>query len=154
MLNQPNLSPVPEENKYVLLDDYEAKYGDIKIVVPGYFTFDGASIPFFGWISTYTPFHPDVMAAAIIHDWLYKNHQVDRKTTDRIFYDRLILNGANKIKSKLMYNAVKFAAGPCWGISEKEKKDIGMLYTLIKNNKDFEEYCFPEDVLADLNIPV
>ena len=71
MIEQPKLSPVPKLKLYILLEDYPAVYGDMKILIPKGFVFDGASIPFIGWLPTYTPFHPLVMASAICHDWIF-----------------------------------------------------------------------------------
>lgn len=148
MLHQPNLSPVPGKDQYMLLDDYPAVYGNIHILVPQYFTFDGASIPWFGWLSTYTPFHPDVMAAAIVHDWFFLNHQVDRATADQIFYDRLILNGANHVKAKLMHQAVRVGGGQYWELRPEKIEALKSLYSLVRKNPRFEEYCFPGEAFA------
>lgn len=146
--NQPNLSPLPEKNQYLLLDDYKVFYGNIKIVVPAGFIYDGASVPFVGWLPTYTPFHPDVMGPALIHDWLYSSHQVDRKTADTIFYDLLVLNTAGKVKAKLMYSGVRVGGGPHWDMSDKDREKLELLYPLIKTRPNFEEYHFPVDALA------
>jgi len=146
MIHQPNLSPVPGKDQYCLLDDYRAKYGNIEITVPAYFLFDGASIPWFGWLSTYTPFHPDVMAAAIVHDWLFLTHQVDIEMANQIFYDRLILNGAGKFKSKLMFKAVSIGAKQFWELRPEKIEALQLLYIMIKKNPNFEDYCFPEEI--------
>lgn len=148
MLQQPVLSPVPRQDLYALLEDYRAVYGDIEILVPEYFVFDGASIPALGWLPTYTPFHPDVMAAAIVHDWLYLNHQVDRKMADDIFYDRLIQNGAGSVKSKLMFQAVRLAGGPHWEQKKQDIERLEILYLMCKSSDRFDEYHFPVDVIT------
>lgn len=147
MIMQPNLTPVPSRNQYCLLDDYACEYDGVKIVVPEYFLFDGASIPWFGWFSTFTPFHPDVMAAAIIHDWLFVNHQVDFDTANQIFYDRLIENGTNKTKSKLMYKAVCLGAKKYWTPGVEKIDALTLLHSLIKTNDQFEDYHFPIELL-------
>lgn len=143
MLIQPNLSPVPQKNTYWLLDDYSVKYGDITITVPACFSFDGASVPWFGQVSTYTPFHPDCMAPALIHDWLYLNHQTVRTVADQIFYDLLISNGANPTKSKLMYQAVKLAGGNYWARNKKDRAKLFLLLAMCKKSVTFEAYRFP-----------
>jgi len=142
-LKQPNLSPVPEHNLYCLLDDYEFKYNDIKIVVPEYYMFNGASIPAIAWQITFTPFHPDVIAPALIHDWCYTNEQVDRETADKIFYDMLILNNADKIKAKAMHKAVRTFGASSYGMNDKKQKAMNLLYLLIRKNDNFDDYCFP-----------
>lgn len=148
IFRQPNLSPLPDRNQYLVLDDYLAEYGDLKIVVPADFIFDGASVPFFGWLPTYTPFHPDVMAPALLHDWLYLNHQVDRKTADQIFYDFLVLNGAGKFKAKLMHKGVRIGGGPHFGYCQDDIDKLDMLYDVTRARPNFDEYHFPLDVIG------
>jgi len=148
-LLQPNLSPVPMNDQYALLDDYSIKYGNTKITVPEFFIYDGASIPSFGWLVTYTPFHPDIMAPALIHDWLYVNHQLTRGMADQILYDLMILNGANKTKAKLMYQAVRIGGGAAWDNSDEDIKKIMLLYSLCKLNNSFDEYHFPVHIVFD-----
>jgi len=142
-MHQPSLCPVPQHDKYYLLNDYPVKYGNIKITVPAMFIFDGASIPWFAWLSTYTPFHPDVMGPAVVHDWLYLNHQTVRNVADEIFYDLLILNGANIVKSKLMYKAVKLAGKTYWKHDRQDYDKLLQLYILTRTRPNFKEYHFP-----------
>ncbi|MDX2442143.1 MAG: DUF1353 domain-containing protein [Desulfobacterales bacterium] len=94
-------------------------------------------------LSTYKPFHPDVMAAALVHDWLFLTHQVDRTTADQIFYDRLILNGANPIEAKIMHKAVRVGAGMFWKLKPEKIEVLKMLYVLVKDSPRFGEYCLP-----------
>ena len=147
MIEQPKLSPVPKLKLYILLKDYPAVYGDMKILIPKGFVFDGASIPFIGWLPTYTPFHPLVMASAICHDWIFLNHQTDQKTADQILYDRLVLNGASPFKSKLMYRAVRIGGGLFWQPGADKIKDLQTLYDSCKNSLDFDLYQFPVDLV-------
>ena len=65
-----------------------------------------------------------------------------------IFYDRLILNGANKAKSKLMFKAVSIGAKQFWKLRPEKIKALELLYILIKKNDRFDEYCFPKEVLG------
>ena len=133
---------------YTLLEDYKAVYGDIEILVPEYFIFDGASVPSVAWMLTYTPFHPHVMAAALIHDWLYLNHQVTREMADDIFYDLLIRNGAGPTKSKLMFQAVRVAGGPHYDHAPADVAKLELLYLMCKSSDRFDEYHFPVDVIT------
>lgn len=147
MIVQPSLSPVPHRDEYCLDEDYTYKFRDIKIVVPGYFCFDGASIPAWAQPLTYTPFHPMVMAAALVHDWLYCSHQVPRETADDIFLEILLRNGADQGKAELMYKAVRVGGGWFWDHDKKDKKNLFLLHILIKNNPNFGEYHFPMEQL-------
>lgn len=146
-MQQLTVVPLGYEDRYIVLDDYQVVYGNLRIVVPNYFRFDGASIPSIGWQLTYTPFHPKVLVAACVHDWLYTNHQVGRAMADKIFYDLLIMNGANAIKAKLMYCAVRIFGGSHWGYTDKEIRRLEELYTMCKYSLRFDEYHFPVGLL-------
>ena len=106
-MKQPILKPVPTKNKYILVEDYHVQFDDTEFKIEKGFVFDGASIPVYARAITYSPFHPDVMSAAIVHDYMYRYKPVDRKTADRVFYERLTENGADPLKSDLMYRAVR-----------------------------------------------
>jgi len=118
MLPQPKLTPRPLENLYELLEDYtyictiDGKR--IEIAVPARFLYNGASIPAVGWIITYTPFHPDVMAPALVHDYLYINHVVDREAADSILYQMLIDNGVTRTTAEIMFQAVRVGGSGYW----------------------------------------
>ncbi len=113
-MKQPILKPMPDQRKYILIEDYQAKYKDLVFHLKKGFIFDGASIPVYARAVTYPPFHPLVMSAAIVHDYLYGEKPVKRKLADKIFYDRLIQNGCSKIKSQLMYRALRLFGGFAW----------------------------------------
>jgi len=146
-MKQPKLSPVPGKDQYILLKDDLFNYGDIQMCVPKYFIYNGASIPKIAQLFLYTPFHPDVMGPALYHDWLYLNHQVSRGMADQIFYDMLILNGANKTKARIMHQTLILFGGPSWYNSEEDKRKLMLLYSLIKTRDNFDKYHFPEDVI-------
>ena len=102
-MKQPILIPIPNENKYftdaVYITKQKIGKKQVVITVPRGFVFDGASIPSFGWKATYTPFHPDVMAPALVHDYFYRDpesHIFSRKEVDDLFYDMLRKNTVSK----------------------------------------------------------
>lgn len=111
---QPIIKPIPQQNKYELVEDYMAVYGSLTFYLTAGFIFDGASIPVYARAITYPPFHPDVLAAAIVHDYLYKTKPVNRKLADKIFYDRLIGNGVGKVKAKMMHLALRIFGWFAW----------------------------------------
>jgi hypothetical protein len=137
---QPTLTPVPGKNEYMLVDDYPCD-GHL---IPAYFCLDGASVPWYAWVAIYTPFHPDVMAAAVDHDWIYLTHQIPRKEADQRFYSILIKNGVSKTKAKLMYQAVRVGGGLHWERSKKDIEKLELLYPMIYKSANFDKYCFPE----------
>ncbi len=107
MMIQPILVPTPEANRYMLKYDYTFAVNKKVYVIRAGFTFDGASIPFVGWLPTFTPFHPKVMVAALIHDWFHVFHKVPRATADKFFRQCLKDNGASNIKAQTMYAALR-----------------------------------------------
>ncbi len=107
MMIQPSLTPMPDANRYMLNNDYTFALKGKAYVVPAGFVFDGASIPFVGWLPTFTPFHPKVMVAALIHDWFHKYHKVPRALADKFFKTCLVDNGASNIKAQTMYAALR-----------------------------------------------
>ena len=78
------------------------------VTVPKNFEFDGASIPRFFWRVIGTPFAPDVIIAALVHDYLYKHgHElgISRKEADTIF--RSILRYEGHPKADTMYRTLR-----------------------------------------------
>ena len=133
--------------EYELLGDYKIEYQGAAIVVPRYFSYDGASIPSFGWQVIYTPFDPIVMLPALVHDWLYSNHQVDRDRADKLFRKLLKDNGVPSPKVETMYRAVQFFGVAAW---ENSPDDIRYLRWLKKkltdDGLDVSPYQFPPEV--------
>jgi hypothetical protein len=109
----PVLMPCPGHQKYILQElwPFEIR-GQHFRAVPG-FEYDGASIPRGAWYSTYSPFHPIVMRAALEHDYLcaYKPKGISSKHAAVHFRDAL--TKATPIKKALMYMAVLWF-GPQW----------------------------------------
>lgn len=118
MIDQPKLRPCPKENRYELIEDYTYSCSidgqGLEIKIPRGFLYNGASIPWFGWTATYTPFHPDVMLPALIHDWLYGSHETDRETADSILYQLLIENNVDKGVAEIMFQAVRIGGRSAW----------------------------------------
>ena len=111
-MRQPILVPVPEQGKYRLeYTFFCAVDGKLVCIVPRKFIFDGATIPQIFQGLTYTPFHPHVMTAALVHDYLYTSKEVSRKEADKLFRDLLVLNCVDEGVADLMYNAVRMFGG-------------------------------------------
>jgi Protein of unknown function (DUF1353) len=118
-MKNPLLTLVPSENKYELARDCNILVTignqDYDIWVPEGFIYDGASIPSYFWDAVYTPFTPKVMRGALVHDWLYYTHHVQkepvsRKIADDIFKKALVEDGIESLKATMIYLAVRF-----WG---------------------------------------
>jgi len=114
MNNQVTLTPVPGKNEYRVVKDYyyTSDYG--LVVVPRGFLSDGASIPLVFQGLIYTPFHPDVISASVVHDWLFANHQLDFHQANDVFRSILEANGVSPAKVAVMYKAVEGFGDDHW----------------------------------------
>ncbi len=109
---QPQLEPVPASGLYLLTETWVVRTDFGRIAVPSGFCFDGASIPWIAEPITFSPFHPKVMQAAMVHDLLYASGAFSRRDADRLFWAMLRANGVRPITAWLMFAAVRlFAAG-------------------------------------------
>ncbi|MHC4643962.1 MAG: DUF1353 domain-containing protein [Planctomycetota bacterium] len=107
-LNEIVVSPLPGCDMYVLYKPLHFKVGKALFIVPRGFVFDGASIPkMFHSILT-TPYDPNVLRAACIHDYLYRVHEIGKKASDRAFRAVLRLDGVDETQAMLMYTAVRY----------------------------------------------
>lgn len=82
------------------------------VVVPAGFEFDGATIPKAAWLVIGSPFQPDFMVAACVHDWYCLQSAVrrcyqSRVIGDAVFFKLLADAGVPRWKRTLMYAAVR-----------------------------------------------
>ena len=128
----------PYKDKYMLIEDFELD----GIIVPKYFLFNGCSIPTIFYSVVGTPYDPRFVKSALIHDWLYYIHIIDKDRADKIFYNNLLRCGVNKAKALIMYNAVKMFGGVAWENNEQDKKDLARLKEKLKLDgvTDFTKY--------------
>lgn len=146
-MHQPTLRPKPRAEKYELVRDYSQELNGISVTVPRGFVYDGATIPPVFWITAYTPFNPMVMGPALIHDWIYYNHQVDRRTADKMLRDLLAINGVSEAKRMGMYQAVRLAGEYYW---ENDPEDIAYMVRLcrrVQKRPLFDRYRFPQEII-------
>jgi hypothetical protein len=123
------------------------QYKGETIVVPKYFSYDGATIPSFAWQVVYTPFDPIVMTPALVHDWLYSNHQVDKSAADKLLKKLLTDNGAPTGKIETIYRAVEFFGDAAWKNSSDDLKYLRWLRKkLIDDGIDVSKYHFPSEL--------
>lgn len=146
MLKQPNLSPRNVDNKYELTRDYALDFEGLRVVVPRFFMYDGASIPAPAWQLTYTPFNPDVMLPALIHDWIYYNHQIGQADCDDLFYALLRENGVSQLKASAMWGAVRTAGGFFWDNDDKDEAFLKRLWARVKSRPQAADYRFPAHI--------
>lgn len=92
---------------------YETELMPSWIIVPEDFVTDLASVPrlpvaFFlaGGLAH---------AAAVVHDWLYTTHQVDRATADAVFKEAAQACGVSAWRAYLMWLGVRAGGASSWG---------------------------------------
>lgn len=114
VIPEPAIKPVPETDLYEVYEEYEITILGKDILIPVGFRFDGASIPAAFWISFYTPYHPRVVAAALIHDYLYVYHEVSKEEADEIFVAVLAAKGVGEFRRTNMWRAVHYFGDRAW----------------------------------------
>ena len=82
-------------------------------VMPGFRT-DGASIPRLLWRIFGSPYDPDIFAAAIAHDALYRGEIVPRKDADAAFLRMMEESGVPKRKRRLVWRGVRWFGWITW----------------------------------------
>ena len=102
---------------YVLAEDFyfPATVGGWNVTVhvaPGFRT-DGASIPRLLWRVLGSPYDPDVIAAAIAHDALYRGEIVPRKDADAAFL-ALMACGVAERKRRWLLRGVRWFGWITW----------------------------------------
>ncbi len=104
----------------ILAEDWPYCYdppGDV-YEAPQFFETDFASIPSFAQFYI-EPSDPQVIGAAIIHDWLYalggEPPEEARRFADDVFRFELKQGGVNVVKRNIMYFAVSFFGGGAFG---------------------------------------
>lgn len=128
---QPDIVPVGD-GKYVLRERYYLsllnifnKYRIGIYILPG-FEYDGASVPRIAQFLTGISSDGLHRAAALVHDYLYRNHKISiytqkdngsswnhasrkfsRSEADEIFYRIMLESGVPTVRAKLMYAAVR-----------------------------------------------
>lgn len=146
---EPKLVPNPGNNHYVLYEDLPVDVLGQRIWIPSGFHYDGASIPAVAWPVTYTPFAPDVMRAALVHDWLYHAHEDSaedsehRATADEILFQLLIADTVSTGKAKLMWMAVRSFGGVAWRNDKEDRDLVRAIYALHRNDPDVAKFGFP-----------
>jgi len=107
-------------------------------VLPGART-DGASIPRFFWRIVGGPFSGRYIAAALIHDQLYKaqgSGLMHRKEVDNIFKRAMLSCGVSQWKAKVMYRAVRM--GGNWPIKAWEELQHQQAFLQIESVEDYD----------------
>ena len=105
----------PVGDKYATVDELVVDLTEVPQVhhwvsIPSGYPFDGASIPRVCWSLIGSPFEPDLMLAACVHDW-YCEHSAEcyqsRVIGDAVFFYLLTKAGVARWRRVLMYLGVR-----------------------------------------------
>jgi len=97
------------------------EYGPIR--VPVGFKTDGATIPRPFWLTTGTPFRPEYIRAAIVHDYLYQTGQLSRLEADSIFRMILLEDGTGRYQAFKMFWALRAFGWLVWRKYRRNKSN-------------------------------
>lgn len=87
------------------------------------FMFDGGTIPRLLWFFVGPPIQSSCLVPFAIHDAFCRSVLVPRPMADHKFYEVMRAYGVNRLKARMIFNAV-FAAGKLTkGPNEKQKAD-------------------------------
>jgi hypothetical protein len=111
----PQIQPYPFSKTYCLTQDLVCTFTrdngeEVRIIVPVDFKTDGASIPRALWTVVGSPFLPEFITAAIVHDYCCKEDWDVQEMSD-VFFELLMLSGVNTIRGTLMREAVEIYKG-------------------------------------------
>ena len=143
------LKPDHSRELYELTQNFNVQVRGEEIWIPSGFKYDGASIPSAVWQAIYTPFNPMVMVPAVVHDWLYYNHQVRRKKADKILRDLLRRNEAPTAKVWAIYQAVRSFGKPYWNNNNRDIKFLKSLYKKHELDNEVDKFKFPDAVIGN-----
>ena len=115
----------PFTSQYVLSEDYTYRFGGCDITVPEGFIWDGASAPIRSGIRK----DGLIRAAALIHDYLYRNGGriaprvvLSRKQVDGLFRMMMREAGMSWWKAKKAYLAVQWFGWLAWNKHKRNRK--------------------------------
>jgi hypothetical protein len=114
-------------------------------LIPAGFDWDGATIPRLFWSIIGGPFHPQVMRASLLHDWLYWTRKIPRKQADKLLRKLLLEDGCTAFKAESMYRAVRMFGGMYFKRTEIDTKYAQILCQHLESKgRDPELYQLPE----------
>jgi hypothetical protein len=104
--------------------------------LPTEYVCDGASIPRPFWSIIGSPFDPEKVPAAFVHDAIYLTHAFTRSEADEILFQLLIQGGCRLRTARTMWWAVRTFAQFAWSMSTEDKSDLAKTKILIESRAD------------------
>lgn len=107
------LTPRPEHGDYVIDEDEVVLTVDhddgtmTTVTLLRGDASDGASIPRFFWRVVGSPFDPELMPGALMHDKAYRSASLTRRQADEAFHDRMRADGVGRVRAWVIWFAVR-----------------------------------------------
>ena len=118
------VAPLPDGRNWVILKDFGYDVGEENsgetINVPIGFVTDFASVPRPLW--WFAPKWGRYGNAAVIHDFCYWDQSYDRRKSDDIFREGMQVLKVGRIKTWLLYYAVRYFGCMAWNANKKRKR--------------------------------
>jgi len=109
--------PVPNTTTVKTTTLYSFLYKNRIIKIPEGFVSDGASIPRIFWMFLYSQFNPKILTGAVIHDFLYREGQINRMAADKLARKIWKLHGVGNFRAELMYYALRLLGVKAYNIN-------------------------------------
>jgi hypothetical protein len=104
--------------------------------LPSGYVCDGASIPRPFWSIAGSPFDPEKVPAAFVHDAIYLTHAFTRSDADEILFQLLLQGGCRPRTARTMWAAVRAFASFAWSMSAEDKSDLAKTRAMIEARTD------------------
>jgi hypothetical protein len=120
--SMPKLRPVIDGSLWEVVEDWQCRLPvspERHIKISAGFRTDGATIPRWAWSIIGHPMDPIYLRGALVHDALYSSHSLRRITSDRIFRDLILEDGAHRLAAAMMYGAVRALGKAAWEDSNR-----------------------------------
>lgn len=141
-MSELKLEPIAKGEKYRLLDDISFFIGTREIHIPKGVEFDGASIPRLFWSLIGSPFEPDFMEAALIHDYCFYTKCCSFMEANNLFKAKLKTNGVSAWRRGLMW--VSVASGGLIYWNRENEENLKIIFKAICNRWDW--FLFEKDI--------
>lgn len=114
-------------NSFVITEDWS-------VFIPGLGTINlkkgwrgESSIPRFAWgIVGLSPTSGQVLAAGLIHDWLYATKRVARSMADDVYFVISVVCGATQNQASAMYDSLRWFGWIAWLRIKKSRRDFAL----------------------------
>ncbi len=87
------------------------------------------------------------MMPALVHDWIYSNHQMTQKQADDLLFDLLWGNGVPWGTANTMWFAVHAVGSRWWPNTAEDVEYLKKLYKKVAGSPNLARYKFPPEAV-------